>query len=419
MKKLLTLLVAAMMTVACCFGLVGCGEDSTPTVALVTLHGRSSTYDKNFIEAFETACANKGLNKKQYAIVSDIEEDVSCYNAAKDLVDQGYKGIFADSFGHEAYMIQAAAEFTDVQFYHATGTNALAENKSNFHNAFASIYEGRYLAGYAAGLKLLTMTDKAVGDNFKLGYVGAHPYAEVISGYTSWYLGVVAALNESNAANGTNYTATMEVTYTGTWYGEAEEKASAKTLIDNGCVLISQHADSMGAPTACENENVPNVAYNGSTGKTTLVAYSKINWVPYFEKMIDQVKGGAAVPTDWSGDINSNSVQWALGAGAVEGTQAKVDAVQAELIAGTRKVFDVSTFTVKASAIQEDLIDNPMSFSPISAFELDDATVGHITSLTVSGQEVIKTAGTIKYFDESFVRSAPYFQMIIEGITII
>ncbi len=419
MKKLLTLLVAAIMAVACCFGLVGCGgEDDTPVVALITLHGRSSTYDKNFIEAFETACANKGLNKKQYAIVSDIEEDASCYNAAKDLVDQGYKGIFADSFGHEAYMIQAATEFTDVQFYHATGTSALSVNKANFHNAFASIYEGRYLAGYAAGLKLLTMTDKAVDNNFQLGYVGSHPYAEVISGYTSWYLGVVAALNEYNAENSTAYTATMEVTYTGTWYGETQEKTAAETLIGNGAVLISQHADSMGAPTACENANVPNVAYNGTTGKNSLVAYSKINWVPYFEKMIDQVQGGAAVETDWTGTIATDSVQWALGAGAAAGTQAKVDAVQAELIAGTRKVFDVSTFTVKASAIQS-VIDDPLSFTPMSAFTLDGETVGHITSLTVSGQEVIKTAGTIRYFDESVVRSAPYFQMIIEGITII
>ena len=413
MKKLFTLLLTVLLAVGCCFGLIACGEDTTPTVALITLHGEDSTYDKNFIDAFKEACANKGLNKKQYAIISDINEDSTCYDTAKDLVDQGYKGIFADSFGHEAHLIKAAKEFKDVQFYHATGTSALAENLSNFHNAFASIYEGRYIAGYAAGLKLLTMTDKAdSANNFQLGYVGAFNYAEVISGYTAWFLGAQAALAE-NPVNGVTYTATMEVTYTNTWYGVEEEGSAANTLITRGADLVSQHADSMGAPNACDAANVPNVAYNGSTGKNTLVAYSKINWVPYFEKMIDQVKGGAAVETDWAGTIAAESVQWAIGPAAVNGSKAKLDLIQSELVAGTRKVFDTSKFTVTASAIQS-LIDDPMSFTPITAFALDGD--GHITSLTVGTTEVIKTSGSITYLDESSVRSAPYFQMIINGI---
>ncbi|MDY6367072.1 MAG: BMP family ABC transporter substrate-binding protein [Clostridia bacterium] len=413
MKKLLTLLVTAILAVTCCLGLTACGEDDTPVVALITLHGESSTYDKNFIDAFKTACENKGLGKKQYAIVSNINEDISCYNTAKDLVDQGYKGIFADSFGHEAFMIQAAEEFKDVQFYHATGTSALARNLSNFHNAFASIYEGRYIAGYAAGLKLLTMTDKAdSSNNFKLGYVGAHPYAEVISGYTSWYLGVQAALEE-NPVNEITYTATMDVTYTGTWYGETEEKSAAETLIQGGAVLVSQHADSMGAPTACDTARVPNVAYNGSTGKNTLVAYSKINWVPYFEKMIDQVKGGAAVETDWTGTIATESVQWEVGPAATTGAKAKLNEIQNELIAGTRKVFDTSKFEVNTTNLDAIVASQ---FNAVSDYDVDGTT---LTSFTVAGVDVIKTAGSITYFDESTVMSAPYFEIIIEGITVL
>ena len=136
MKKLLTLLVAVLLAVTCCLGLTACGNED-PMVALITLHGEDSTYDKNFIDAFKTACKEAGLSEKQYTVMSNINEDSACYDAAADLVDQGYKGIFADSFGHESYMIQAAKEFTDVQFYHATGTNAIAENLNNFHNACA------------------------------------------------------------------------------------------------------------------------------------------------------------------------------------------------------------------------------------------------------------------------------------------
>lgn len=393
MKKLIALLLTAVMTVAC-FSLVACSENNSgdskygdqKIAALITLHGDSSTYDKNFIEAFKKACENKGLTEKNYAIVTNIPESRDCYEKAADFADQGFKAVFADSFGHEDFLIQAAEEYKDVQFYHATGTQSLSKNLSNFHNAFASIYEGRYLAGYAAGLKLMTMTEKADSNkNFKVGYVGAFTYAEVISGYTSWFLGLQAALTDG-------YTATMEVMFTGSWYTNTGEKNAAITLIDNGAVLLSQHADSMGAPTACETKNIPDVAYNGSTGKATMVAYSKINWVPYFEMMIDQATGGSAVTTDWTGTISTGSVQWALGSNVAEGTEAKVKAVEAELIAGTRKVFDCSKFTVDGN---------------------------QLTTCKIDGQEVVKSENGITYFAESFVRSAPYFEMKIDGITLL
>lgn len=393
MKKLLTLLLTAVMAVAACFSLTACGEK--PVVGLICLHGESSTYDKNFIDAFKEACKNKGLSSKQYQIVVDIDESNECYDAAADLADSGCKAIFADSFGHESFMIKAAKEFKEVQFFHATGTEAKNENLSNFHNAFASIYEGRYLAGYAAGLKLNTMKDKAVDNNFTVGYVGAWTYAEVISGYTSWFLGLQEALDDG-------YTATMMVQFTGSWYDEKGEKTAAENLINKGCVLISQHADSMGAPTACENASVPNVSYNGSTGKDTLVAYSKINWEPYFEMMIDCALNGTTVPVDYCGTLSDNSVQWALGTNVADGTLAKVQAVEAELKAGTRKVFDCSKFTINGVALTTD-------------------NVVTVSNNTLPASVIKTTDGGIVYFSESDFRSAPYLDVnfTLDGITLL
>ena len=413
MKKILSLLLAVVMLFGCCAMFASCGEtpadtttaapsDGTTTApqattnikaALIALHGTSSTYDKNFIDAFVIACQNKGLSADNYEIVTDIEEGTACYDAAADFADRGFDVIFADSFGHEQYMLQAAEEFPEVQFCHATGTQAHTANQSNYQNAFASIYEGRYLAGVAAGLKLLEMYGEDITDaEAKVGYVAAWPYAEVISGYTSWFLGVRSVVPN----------ATMEVRYTNSWYDELAEKATAAALIDAGCTLISQHADSMGAPTACENAGIPNVAYNGVTGKTeTFIIASKINWVPYFEYMLDCVINGTDIKTDYTGTIATESVQiTVLGEAAAEGTQAKLDAVKAELAAGTLKVFDCSKFTVNGQTLTTYLAD------------VDDD--GTYTGET----EVILTENGITYFAESKFRSAPYFNLIIDGITI-
>lgn len=373
-------------------------EKTAVKAALICLHGDSSTYDKNFIDAFKAACANKGLTEDDYTIITDIAESEACYNQAADFADDGYNVIFADSFGHESYMLKAAKEFPEVQFCHATGTKAHTENVANFQNAFASIYQGRYLAGVAAGLKLLeiydTDGDGAIADEeAKIGYVGAFPYAEVISGYTSFFLGARSIVPN----------ATMEVRYTDSWYDEAAEMTTAQALIASGCKLISQHADSMGAPTACENAGIPNVAYNGATGKTgTFVIASKINWIPYFEYMIDCVANGTDIATDWTGTLENGAVQiTALGEAAAEGTQAKLDEVAAKLKDGSLKVFDCSTFTYKGEALTEYLAD------------VDD--MGDYVPET----NVIKTENGVTFFDESSFRSAPYFDIIIDGITAI
>ena len=395
MKKILSLFLAAVMLFGCVAMFAACDKNTVDTkAALIALHGESSTYDKNFIDAFKTACKNKGLKDRNVTIITDIPEGTECYDEAADFADAGYDIVFADSFGHEAYMLQAAKEFPDVQFCHATGTKGHTANVANFQNAFASIYEGRYLAGVAAGMKLLEIYGSDItAEEAKVGYVGAWPYAEVISGYTSWFLGLRSVVPN----------ATMEVRYTNSWYDEPGEKATAEALINAGCKLISQHADSMGAPTACENKNIPNVAYNVATGKTnTFIVASRINWVPYFEYMLDCVINGKDIDADYTGTIDTGSVVLTeLGTAAAAGTAAKLEEVKAQLKAGTLKVFDCSKFTVGGEHLTEylaDVIDN-----------------GDFVKET----NVIKTANGITYFAESELRSAPYFDIIIDGITIV
>ena len=402
MKKLLALGLAATVAVAGIGALAGCSQgDDELTVGFIALHDDKSTYDKNFLDAIREACANKGIDSDHLIIKTGIDETQECYDAAADLVDQGCDVIFADSSGHEKFVLQAAREFPEVEFCHATGTLAHTENVANFHNAFASIYEGRYLAGVAAGMKLVEMEKanqlKAANyedGNVKIGYVGAYPYAEVVSGYTSFFLGVRSVVDEE-----TDHSVVMEVTYTSSWFDESAEREAASTLISNGAALISQHADSMGAPSACEKAGVPNVSYNGSTAsdcEKTYIISSRINWVPYFEYMIDCVKNDKAIDVDWTGTIATNSVVLTeVGAAAAEGTQAKIDEVKAQLQAGTLHVFDTSKFTVGGQTLTSYMAD----VNTDANYEKDT--------------EAIKDG----YFHESEYRSAPYFDIRIDGIT--
>lgn len=417
MKKLLTLLLVAAMA----FGTIGftssCKGDEK-IAALIALHGDTSSYDKNFIDAFKAACEAKGLTKKQYTIVTDIpEEGDDCYQKAAQFADAGYKAVFADSFGHEANMLKAAKEYPNTTFCHATGTksslsldaDATNDTPANFHNAFASIYEGRYLAGVAAGLKLNEMiaAGKFTAEEAKMGYVGAHPYAEVISGFTSFYLG----------ARSVCPTVTMEVRYTYSWYSEKGEKLTAEALIDNGCKLVSGHADSMGVPTACKEKGVPNVFYNGTTTQDTFVIASKINWQPYFELMIDSVmKEGAKLPKDYVGSLHTGSVQiTTLGKAAAEGTQAKLDEVKGLLESGKLNVFDCSKFTVKNAKA------DTSKFSKAANITMDDN--GHLTGYKADVIDLGDYAGETEVvvngvFKESDKRSAPYFDIVIDGISV-
>ena len=400
MKKITALLLALVMVFALC----ACGGDDNKTeggdaddalkVGFIFLHDENSTYDLNFMNAAKEACANLGLSEDQYIFKTNIDETQECYDAACELADAGCDIVFADSFGHEAFLMEAAKEFPEVQFCHATGTNAHTAGLDNFHNAFASIYEGRYLAGIAAGMKLNEMIDAGefTADEAKIGYVGAFTYAEVVSGYTSFFLG----------ARSVCPTATMEVTFTGSWYDETAEKEGANKLIANGCKLISQHADSMGAPTACEMAGVPNVSYNGSTVDAcpnTFIVSSRIDWAPYYEYVINAVKNGETIEADWTGTLATGSVVLTdiNEQAAAEGTAEAIADAKAKLEDGTLFVFDTANFTVEGKTLDSYMADVDSD----AAYEKDT--------------EVIENG----IFMESKFRSAPYFDLQIDGITLL
>ncbi len=416
-KKILSLVLVAVML---CMVFVACGDNNNNNtngtegstnagtgtagaevkipedfkLGVILLHDENSTYDLNFMNGVEAAKKALGLSDSQVIMKKNILESNDCYEAACDLVDEGCDIIFADSFGHESHLLKAAKEFPEVQFCHATGTMAHTEKLDNFHNAFASIYEGRYLAGVAAGMKLNEMitAGKITEKQAKIGYVGAFTYAEVISGYTSFYLGAKSVCPS----------VTMDVQFTGSWYEENAEKSAANALIQAGCVLISQHADSMGAPSACEEAKVPNVSYNGSTAEhcpDTFIISSRIDWAPYFNYIVTQYAKGEAIAADWTGTIETGSVVLTdLGPNApAEGTAAKIEEVKKGLANGTINVFDANTFTVKGEKL--------------TTYMADVDTDAEYKADT----EVIENG----VFYESKHRSAPYFDLRIDGITLL
>ena len=394
MKKLIALLLTLVMVSALVAPAASAADEAPDFKAgFIFLHDETSTYDLNFMNAAKEACEKLGLEEGTgYIIKTNIPEGQECYDAAAELADEGCDFIFADSFGHESFMIQAAKEFPEVQFCHATGTQAHTVGLDNYHNGFASIYEGRFLGGVAAGLKLNEMIENGdiTEDQAKVGYIGAFPYAEVKSGYTSFFLGVRYVCPS----------ATMDVTFTNSWYDPTLEKEGAIKLINNGCVLISEHADSMGAPTECQDKGIPFVFYNGSAAvdcPDTFIVASRIDWAPYMEFAMSAAMNGEEIPADWTGTISTGSVKLTdvNEAAAAAGTAEKLAEIQALLENGELQVFDTATWTVNGETLTEYNAD----VDDMGDFEPD-------TNVIADG-----------YFHESEYRSAPYFDIDIDGIT--
>ena len=390
MKKIFSLLLALTMIFAlAAVSAPAASAETTVKAGFIFLHDENSTYDLNFINAAKEACEKLGV---EYLFKTGIPEGQECADAAEELIDEGCNFIFADSFGHEPFLLQVAKEYPEVQFCHATGTQAHTAGLDNYHNGFASIYEGRFLGGVAAGLKLNEMIEAGTitPEQAKVGYVGAFPYAEVKSGYTSFFLGVRYVCPS----------ATMEVTFTNSWYDPTLEKEGATKLIANGCVLISEHADSMGAPTECEANNVPFVFYNGSAADAcpnTFIVASRIDWAPYMEHAMTCTANGEAIEADWTGTLATGSVKMTEinENAAAAGTAEKLQEVEAKLASGELKVFDTATWTVGGQTLTEYLadVDDMGDFQPE-------------TNVIADG-----------YFHESEYRSAPYFDIDIDGIT--
>ena len=392
MKKILSLLLALTMIFALAAVAAPAASAETPVKAgFIFLHDETSTYDLNFINGAREACEKLGI---EYIFKTNIPEGQEAADAAEELIDEGCNFIFADSFGHEPFMLQAAKDFPEVQFCHATGTQAHTAGVANYHNGFASIYEGRFLGGVAAGMKLNEMIESGeiTADQAKVGYIGAFPYAEVKSGYTSFFLGVRYICPS----------ATMEVTFTNSWYDPTLEKEGAVKLIERGCVLISEHADSMGAPTECEDpaNRVPFVFYNDSAAAdcpNTFIVASRIDWAPYMEYAMTCAMNGEAIPADWTGTLATGSVKMTEvnEQAAAAGTAEKLEEVEALLASGELKVFDTATWTVNGETLTEYLadVDDMGDFVPE-------------TNVIADG-----------FFHESEYRSAPYFDIDIDGIT--
>ena len=414
MKKALSILLAMGMTV----GMVaGCGDtadnssaadnsaaasteagtDGTQVAAsaadikvgVIYIGDENEGYTAAHMAGIDEIAANLGLSDDQIIEKTTIPEDESCYDAAVDLADQGCQIIFANSFGHETYILEAAGEYPEVQFCHATGTQAASSGLSNMHNYFTNIYEARYVSGVVAGLKLNEMIEDGTvkEDACKMGYVGAFPYAEVISGYTAFYLGAKSVCPS----------VTMEVKYTNSWASFDLEKECADALISDGCVLISQHADTTGAPTACEAAGVPCVGYNidmTSVAPDAALTSPTNNWGVYYTYAVQCVLDGKAIDTDWCKGFSEDAVRITPvnEAVAAEGTDAKVEEVEAALKDGSLHVFDTSTFTVNGSSL-EDLIAEGGDYAKYADYVSDG------------------------YYHESELASAPSFDIIIDGIT--
>ena len=375
---------------------------SNVKIGVILVHDENTGYDYSHIEGIKKAAAAVGIKDDQIVWKYNVSEDEGCYDTATDLVEQGCNYIFSDSYGHQSYMQQAASENPDVTFVSMTGDTAALSKLPNFKNAFTHTFESRYVSGVVAGMKLKELVDagkvtdknKNTDGTIKLGYVGAYPYAEVVSGYTAFYLGVKSIVD--NVA--------MTVTYTNSWYDPTAEAEAANSLISTGCIIISQHADSTGAPSACEaalkaGTTVYCVGYNVdmlSVAPDSALTSAQNDWSVYYTYAFNCALKGEDIKTDWSeGYATGANMISALGKSCAAGTDTKVAEVIAGLKDGSLQVFDCSKFTVGGK--------------PVTSYMAID------TNGDFKGDEGEAIENGIFY--ESKLRSAPYFGLRIDGIT--
>jgi basic membrane protein A and related proteins len=402
MKRIITLLLALAMILS----LVACGTAAKGSddlkVGVILVGDENVGYDSAHIAGIKAAAAAVGIADDQIIWKYNIEEDENCYDTATDLVEQGCTYIISDSYGHQSYMQQAASENPDVTFISMTGDTAALSGLANFKNAFNYTYESRYVSGVVAGMKLAELVANGevpassidADGNIKIGYVGAYPYAEVVSGYTGFYLGVKSIV--PNVA--------MTVTYTNSWYDPTAEAEAANSLISQGCIITSQHADSTGAPSACEaaleaGTTVYCVGYNIdmlSVAPKAALTSAQNNWSVYYTYALGCAVSGEEIKTDWAAGYAEGAVQIsALGESCAPGTAEKVDEVIAAIKDGSLNIFDTANYTVGGAPVTSYL-----------AIDTNGDWVGDTGEAIVNG-----------IFEESVLRSAPYFGIRIDGIT--
>ena len=419
MKKFLAMLLALTMVLA----LAACGgkkeetpapaetpaeapaEESAVKIGLICVHDINSGYDAAHIEGLQTACKELGIPESQIVMKYNIPEDETCQDTAVDLAEQGCTIIFSDSYGHQMHMQAAAEEYPDVTFVACTGDLAASSGLSNYKNMFPYTYESRYVSGVVAGMKLKELMDAGTVSDPYVGYVGAYPYAEVVCGYTAFLLGIQSVVPEAH----------MDVQYTNSWYDPAKEAETANALMARGCVIIGQHADSTGAPSAVQEAlEKGTVAYSVgynidmlSVAPDAALTSAQNNWSGLYKHMLEEFMAGEELPTDFACGYADGAVMIsALGGSCAEGTQEAVDAAWAGIKDGSLKVFDTSKFTCQPAAD--------------GSYQVD--ADGHVTSafgLDTNGDWVNDAGEAIEdgAFVESVLRSAPYFSLRIDGIT--
>jgi basic membrane protein A len=411
MKRFIAIALTVLMVLSLCTAFVACGKDEKGSdegeaqepvaendlkVGAILVGDENEGYTQAHMDGIKAAAKACGLKDEQIIWKKNIKEDETCYDAAIDLVHQGCQIIFANSFGHEDYMIQAARENPDVLFCHATGQNAAKqEGVNNIFNYFTGIYEARYVSGIVAGMKLKELMDEGKVTDPHIGYVGAYPYAEVVSGYTGFFLGIKSIVP----------TAHMDVQYTNSWFNITAESEAAKALIERGCIIIGQHADSTGAPATCEeyltkkNTTVYSVGYNVdmlANAPTAALTSPTNEWVEYYTYAIGAVLKGEKFDTNWAKGFADDAVAVTkLGPSCAPGTQEKVDELIAAFKAGKLNVFDTNTFTVGGVKVEEAF-----------ATDTDGDWVNDADNAVFDG-----------YYHESYFQSAPSFSLRIDGIT--
>ena len=372
MKKSIALVLAlAVMT----SGLFAAKKDKkskkTPAfkVGVIYIGDENEGYTEAHMKGVAEMKKALGLSDSQVIEKKGIPESEKAYDAAVDLAEQGCTYIIATSFGHESYLIQAAKEYPKIVFAHATGYQAAMSGLKNMHNFMPSIYQARYVSGIVAGLKLNEMiaSKKIKASEAKIGYVGAYPYAEVVSGYTSFFLG----------ARSVCPSATMEVRYTNSWADMSLEKETAEALIAAKCVLISQHADTTGAPSACQAHGVPCVGYNvdmTAVAPDSALTSAAMNWGAFYTLSAKAVMNGQGFDVEWSKGYEEGAVYITKinSKVATSDAQAKTEAAEKAIKAGTLKVFNTKSFTVNGKSI-EDLIKAGGDFAKYSNYVKDGA----------------------------------------------
>ncbi|MCR4770689.1 MAG: BMP family ABC transporter substrate-binding protein [Oscillospiraceae bacterium] len=388
-------------------------DASALKIGVILLHDESIGYDFAHMEGIQKACSSLGIDYNDNTKVIwkyNISESEACYDAAVDLAEHGCNLIISDSYGHQSYMTEAAKEYPDVTFLIATGDTAAVDGLENTRNFFTHTYESRYVSGVVAGMKLAQMVDDGLltdanynaDGNIKIGYVGAFPYAEVVSGYTAFYLGVKSIVPNVE----------MDVTFTNSWANATAEQQAAVALLARGCAIISQHADSTGGPAAIEAEIATGsvcayVGYNIdmlAVAPTAILTSAQNNWAAYYTYAIGLAKDGKAsdIAVDWSEgyETGANMIS-TLGSSCAPGTAEKVAEVEAAIKDGSLKVFDTDTFTVGGEKLESYIFNTSTMNSDFTAVQY----VGEDYECIIDGA-----------FAESVFRSAPYFGIDIDGI---